>query len=344
MTTHYDALLVMGFGGPTSAEQVEPFLRHVTGGRITPQRMARVSEHYAHFGGVSPLNGQNRRLAGEVGERLRARGLDVPVALAHAHVAPFPDEVLARLAARGHRRVLTLVPAAYSSYVGCRSYREALAAAIPVDADGAPLLEVAKINPFHDLPALIDAQVHLLGPVVRAHPGARVLFTTHSLPIGLAETSGVGGGAYLAQHEYVIDRILAGLAEQGPSPDWELCYTSQGGAPGDSWLAPDVSDVIDRLAGQGVEEVVAVSIGFLSDHMEVIWDLDNEAAQTARGHGMGFHRVPTVGNEPVFLDGLADLVARGLAGEDHRGDDDCGGADCCPNPGGAVPAVRGVTP
>lgn len=344
MTTHYDALLVLGFGGPASAEQVGPFLRHITGGRITPQRMARVSAHYAHFGGVSPLNGQNQRLADELGARLRARGVDVPVAVAHAHVAPFPDEVLADLAARGHRRVLALVPAVYSSYVGCRSYREALAAAIPSGPDGAPLLEVAKINPFHDMPAFADAQAGLLEPVVRARPDATVLFTTHSLPTGLAESSGVGGGAYLAQHRDVIDRILARLADGGLRPDWRLCYTSQGGAPGDSWLTPDVNDVIDALAGEGVGGVVVVSIGFLSDHMEVIWDLDNEAAQTARGHGMDFRRVPTVGTEPVFLDGLTELVARGLAEEDRRGDDDCGGDDCCPNPGGAAPAVKGVTP
>lgn len=344
MTTYYDALLVLGFGGPTSAEQVEPFLQHITGGRITPQRLARVSAHYAHFGGVSPLNGQNQRLAADLGARLRARGIDVPVALAHAHVPPFPDEVLARFAADGHRRVLALVPAPYSSYVGCRSYREALAAAIPTDEAGAPLLEVAKINPFFDMPAFADAQARLLAPVVRAHPDARVLFTTHSLPTGLAESSGAHGDGYLTQHRLVMDKVLDRLAAEGLHPDWELCYTSQGGAPGDSWLTPDVNEVIDRLAGEGVGGVVAISIGFLSDHMEVIWDLDNEAAQTARSRGMGFWRVPTVGTDPGFLDGLAELVARGLAGEDHREDDECGGDGCCPSPGGAVPAVKGVTP
>lgn len=344
MSTYYDALVVMGFGGPTSMDEVEPFLKHITGGRITPERMATVREHYAHFGGVSPLNGQNQKLADDLATRLRARGLDVPVRLTHAHVAPFPEQTLAQLAAEGHERVLVLVPAAYSSYVGCRFYREALAAAIPLDEDGRARLEVAKINPFHDMPGFVDAQVGLLEPVVRAHPDATLLFTTHSLPTVLSDSSGVGGDGYLRQHRSVIDQILAGLADRGLRPGWQLCYTSQGGAPGDSWLTPDVNDVIDELAARGVEDVIAVSIGFLSDHMEVIWDLDNEAAQTARGHGMGFHRVPTVANEPVFLDGLAELVARGLAGEDRRGDDDCGGADCCPNPGGAVPAVRGVTP
>lgn len=344
MSTYYDALIVMGFGGPTSMDEVEPFLKHITGGRITPERMATVREHYAHFGGVSPLNGQNQKLANDVAARLRARGADVPVYLTHAHVAPFPEQTLAQIVADGHERALVLVPAAYSSYVGCRSYREALAAATPVDDEGRPRLEIAKINPFYDMPGFVDAQIGLLEPVVRAHPDARLLFTTHSLPTGLSETSGVGGDGYLKQHHRVIDQILAGLANRGLRPGWQLCYTSQGGAPGDSWLTPDVNDVIDELATQGVKEVIAVSIGFLSDHMEVIWDLDNEAAQTAKGHGMGFYRVPTVANEPVFLDGLAELVARGLAGEDHRGDDDCGGEDCCPNPGGAVPAVRGVTP
>ncbi|CEI50575.1 ferrochelatase [Propionibacterium freudenreichii] len=334
--TSFDALLVAGFGGPESMAEVPDFLQRVSGGHIPPDRLAEVEHHYARFGGVSPVNAQHRALAAALGEALVARGIDVPIANANRHSMPYMDQALADLQSRGIRRVLTLVPTPYASYSGCRAYREELLAGTRLDDEGRPALQVVKLDPYADLPALVTAQVQLLRAALADHPDAHLVFTTHSIPTAMAETSGPHGNAYIPQHLALIDAVMAELAAGGLRPSWELAYQSRSGSPRTPWLEPDINDVITRLAGEGARDVICSPIGFLTDHMEVVWDLDTEAAATAAEHSMAFTRVATVGTLPVFIEGLADLVVAALATEPGTGPDAPAARhwctpDCCPN-------------
>lgn len=340
--TAFDALLVAGFGGPESMAEVPEFLQRVSGGRIPPARLAEVGRHYARFGGVSPVNQQHRELAAELATRLRARAIDIPVTTGNRHTRPYFADVLAELAAAGRRRVLALVAAPYASYSGCRAYREELWAALPTDSSGVALIEVAKLVPYPGLPALVDAQVEVLRPALERWPGAHIVFTTHSIPVVMAETSGPGGGAYVAQQLALIARVMRRLAGEGVGAECRLAYQSRSGPPQQPWLEPDINDVLGELAAGGVEQVICSPIGFLTDHMEVVWDLDNEARATAERLGIGFTRVPTVGTSEVFLNGLTDLVAEALSGSGPSDGDLCG-PGCCANPrGGEPPTVPGL--
>lgn len=339
-TLRYDAVLVTGFGGPEAMDQVPDFLNRVTGGHLPPARLAEVSRHYEHFNGVSPVNAQNRELAAELEQRLADKGVQLPVAVAHRFAEPSFSQVLGELAEQGHRAILSLAPAPFGSYISCRSYREMLADALPRDDHGRARLSVAKLAPFADLPALAQAQAELLAPLVANDPQATVVFTTHSIPTQMAETS-VHGNGYIGHHQMVINAVLAKMADQGLEPAWRLAYQSRSGAPHTPWLEPDIADELKQLADHGVTSVICSPIGFLSDHMEVIWDLDQQAAEVARELGVGFTRVPTVGTSPVFLDGLTDLVIRAIT---SGGPGTLCDSDCCPNPAGPHPAVEGVTP
>ncbi|MFT8394877.1 ferrochelatase [Propionibacterium sp.] len=335
----YDALVVLGFGGPESMAEVPGFLRSVSGGRIPQDRLDEVAHHYAHFGGVSPVNAQHKALAAALAERLAARGLDLPVVTANRHARPHIADTLAALAEEGASRVLGLVAAPFSSYSGCRAYREEAFAGIP-EGSG---MRVDKVGSYPELPALAQAQVNLLAEAFDRQPDAYLVFTTHSIPTAMAETSGPDGGAYLAQHRQLIETVIAGLAVRGHTPRWELAYQSRSGSPRTPWLEPDINDVLGRLASEGVRQVVCSPIGFLTDHMEVVWDLDTEAAAMAGSLAMEFTRVATVGSEPVFLDGLTELIAKLLTGRAHPRSGGWCGPGCCPNPRTPRPAVEGVT-
>ncbi|MFZ2625086.1 MAG: ferrochelatase [Propionibacterium sp.] len=340
MKSDFDAVVVLGFGGPESMADVPGFLRRVSGGHIPQDRLDEVAGHYAHFGGVSPVNAQHRALARALDERLAARGLTLPVVTANRHSEPLIAPVLAGLAERGARRVLGLVAAPFSSYSGCRAYREELFTGLP--RGGA--LGVVKIGCYPELDALVSCQVELTERALREAPGARLVFTTHSIPTAMAESSGPLGGAYVAQHLRLIGKVMSGLAARGLTPSWELAYQSRSGSPHTPWLEPDINDVLRRLAAEGVQQVVCSPIGFLTDHMEVVWDLDTEASATARSLSIGFTRVPTVGAQPAFLDELAALVAACLTGTAVSRPGGWCGAGCCPDPRGPRPVVEGVTP
>lgn len=347
MTT-FDAVLVAGFGGPESMAEVPDFLQRVSGGHIPADRLAEVEHHYARFNGVSPVNAQHRALAAALAQALVARGIDVPVANANRHSMPSMDQALADLQSQGARRVLALVPTPYASYSGCRAYREELLAGVPRDGHGHPALQVVKIDPYADLPALVTAQVQLVQAALAEHPDAYLVFTTHSIPTAMAETSGPEGNAYISQHLALIRAVMAELESQGLHPGWELAYQSRSGSPHTPWLEPDINDVVTRLADEAVRDVICSPIGFLTDHMEVVWDLDTEAAATAAKRGMAFTRVPTVGTLPVFIEGLADLVVEALNTEPGIGSDAPGArhwctADCCPNARAAgKPTIPGL--
>jgi protoporphyrin/coproporphyrin ferrochelatase len=350
----FDALLLASFGGPEGPDEVVPFLERVTAGRgIPPERLVEVGQHYFALGGVSPINGQNRALIAALGDELSRREVDLPVYFGNRNSQPFLADALRRLHDDGHRRVLAVATSAYSSYSGCRQYREDLASALEQSAL-TDRLEVVKLRPYGDLEGFSGSMAAGLVPILRdrlAELGSfehvHLFFTTHSIPDTMARTSGgdpyAPDGAYVAQHRAVVDAILAEVAAQlGDVPAWSLVYQSRSGPPGMPWLEPDINDAIREAASTGATCVVLLPIGFTSDHIEVVWDLDTQARQTARDLGLDFHRAPTAGIDPSFVSGLVDLVlaVRDGGGVDHaRPWQGLCGETCCPNPRASRPVV-----
>ena len=347
MTTAYDAVVLLGFGGPEGTDEVVPFLERVTAGRgIPPERLVEVGQHYFTLGGVSPINAQNRELLAALQSELRRLGHDQPMVLANRNSAPFVAEVLSELAASGAEKVLGVATAAYSGYSACRQYREDLGMAL---AETGLELAARKLSPFYDLPEFAGTIARLL---VRSLPAdldlgaasTRLVFTTHSIPNSMAATAGPQRDAYLAQHRWVADRVTARVAElTGHRLQWDLVLQSRSGPPHVPWLEPDVNDAITEWAAAGATDVVLVPIGFISDHMEVIWDLDTQATQTGAEVGVRVVRTPTVGVDPEFVRGLAARISAEFespSAEPAPGQF-CHG-DCCLNPRRSAPVVPGV--
>ncbi|KJS60565.1 ferrochelatase [Streptomyces rubellomurinus] len=366
-TRPYDALLLLSFGGPEAPEGVVPFLENVTRGRGIPkERLKEVGRHYFLFGGVSPINEQNRELLAALRKDFAEHGLDLPVYWGNRNWAPYLVDALREMAADGHRRIAVLATSAYAGYSGCRQYRENLADALAALAEeGGPALTVDKLRHFYNHPGfvepMIDATLAALDELPEAvRPGARIAFTTHSIPEAMAEASGAPddpargrpGGAYVAQHLDVARLIAAAVAERTGVADrpWELVYQSRSGAPHIPWLEPDICDHLAARHAEGAPAVVMVPIGFVSDHMEVKYDLDTEAVAKAAELGLPVARAATVGADPRFTAAVRELVleraatergervtrcALGALGPSH---DVCAVA-CCPNPRAPRPAV-----
>ena len=343
----YDALLLVSFGGPEGPDDVVPFLENVTRGRGIPrERLEEVGQHYYARGGVSPINGQNRALLAALEAELAERGVDLPVRWGNRNWDPYLTDAFAALADDGAGRVLTLMTSAYSSYSGCRQYRENLYAATEPLGERAP--EVDRVRHYFDHPGFVGPMVEHTAAALAGLPedvrrGARLVFVTHSVPLAMNDGSGPTGGAYVAQHRAVADLVTAGVAERtGTAHESDLVYCSRSGPPSQPWLEPDVNDHLEELCGKGVPAVVLVPIGFVSDHMEVVHDLDTEALETAARIGLPCTRAATVGTHPQFVRGLVDLVLERAAVE--RGEavgrpalsplgpshDRCP-AHCCPN-------------
>jgi len=346
--TDYDAILLTSFGGPEGQDDVIPFLRNVTRGRGIPEeRLEEVAHHYRAFGGVSPINEQNRELKAALEAELARRGIDLPVLWGNRNWAPYLRDALTDADARGFRRLIAIGTSAYSSYSSCRQYREDYAEAL-ADTGLEGTIAIDKVRQFFDHPGFVTpfidglrdglAQTAAAGiPLEQTH----VLFSTHSIPSTDAERSGPAergfgeGGAYAAQHRAVAGVVVAAVeasdgtaeaesiagsllpgatavpeqpAESAARIDWSLVYQSRSGPPSMPWLEPDISDAIDELALAGIRAVVIVPLGFVSDHMEVKWDLDTEAMETAEKHGMLAVRVPTPGVHAAYVSGLVDLV------------------------------------
>ncbi len=305
-----DSIMLLAFGGPESMSEVKPFLAQVAAGVGIPEsRLSEVAEHYEHFDGVSPLNEQNRQLARKLREALAARGHDVPVVVGNRNGTDRFPETLKSLSDSGHSSVLAVPTTPFASYSSCRQYRENVAAAL----DGVDIQSV-KLPPYIHLDGLVEANADLLAKSMKdklTEDGQPcLLFTTHSIPA-------LGSEIYVAQHLDLAEKVVSRTAEMlgRESLEWELVYQSRSGSPHTPWLEPDICDAITEKYAAGEREVVVDPIGFLSDHMEVIWDLDNEAAQTAAKLEMGFTRVPTVGVHPSFVGSLADLLAKYLSSE-----------------------------
>ncbi len=329
----YDCILLAGFGGPEGQDDVIPYLRNVTRGRGVPdERLEEVAHHYRHFGGISPINEQNRELKAALETEIAGRGLNLPVYWGNRFWAPYFTDALKELHVDGHRRVLVLLTTAFSSYSGCRAYREDLAAAL-AEAGLEGELVLDKVRQYFDHPGFVEPNIEAVREGLRAlaaqgnGANLRVMFATHSIPSAAADASGpretladgtpvptgggeewdAGGGWYAAQQRAVAALVMDAVADEFPGVDWSLVYQSRSGDPSVPWLEPDINLAIEALPAD-VSGLVISPLGFVSDHMEVAWDLDNEALETCEGRGLAVVRVPTVGVDPRFVAGLIDLV------------------------------------
>lgn len=318
----YDALLLCSFGGPKEHDDVVPFLRNVTRGKNIPEdRLKEVGEHYYGFGGKSPINDQNLELLAALRAELTRRGSDLPVIWGNRNWHPYTVDTLRDAAAFGAKRVLTLVTSAYASYSGSRQYREHLAAAREALGSGAPEIDI--LRPFFNDPGFVRANFDAILEAVEQLGGAegtRVVYVTHSIPDTMQDASAVTGPGYREQHEDVRATVDSMLTERfGVEMPSSLSYCSRSGDPRVPWLEPDVNDHLEALASQGVKNVVIAPIGFISDHMEVAFDLDIEAMETATKHGMIAARAGTVGVREVFVSGIVDMVIERAARERGEG-------------------------
>lgn len=342
----YDAVVLLGFGGPEDEAGVVPFLERVTAGRgIPPERLVEVGQHYFTLGGVSPINAQNRALRDALAATLAAQGTPVEVVLANRNSPPYVPDVLAELSGQGNQRLLAVATAAYAGYSSCRQYREDLG----LGSDGLDL-DILKLPPFFDLPGFAGtitdlALASLPAGLDLAAPTTRLVFTTHSIPLSMAAIAGPGGNQYVDQHCLIAGKVADGIAAAtGVRLTWDLVFQSRSGPPAVPWLEPDVNDHLRELADAGATDVVLVPIGFLSDHMEVIWDLDTQALQTADEVGIRLIRTPTVGTDPRFVADLAGRIAAELrAGSPAAGQGDYCFGNCCANPHRQAPVVPGLS-
>ncbi|MDX6227603.1 MAG: protoporphyrin/coproporphyrin ferrochelatase [Frankiales bacterium] len=312
--TAYDGFLLLGFGGPEAPEEVMPFLRHVTAGRNVPdERLRSVAEHYEHFGGVSPINVQNRALLSAVREAFPTKDIELPSYWGNRNSQPWLADTVAQMAADGVTRALVLATSATGGYSGCRQYRENLRDA---RLSGGP--ELVKLRHFFNHPGFIAANVDRVEAALAQLPdpyGARLVFTAHSVPASMNDTAGPAGGLYLQQQRETA-RLVAD-AVRGPGAEFDLVWQSRSGPPQVRWLEPDINDHLRRLAADGVRSVVVAPTGFVSDHLEVLWDLDNEALQTAAEVGIAMSRAGTAGTHPAFVDAICSLVQERTRGAER---------------------------
>jgi ferrochelatase len=299
----YDALLLLSFGGPEGPAEVRPFLENVVRGRgVPPERLDAVEEHYQHFGGVSPINARNRELIAA----LRAR-TELPVYFGNRNWHPMVEDTLAEMTRDGVRNALVFATSAYGGYSACRQYDDDIARARAAVGAGAPHL--TKLRHFFDHPLFVQANADAVRAALAQVPdGARVVFTAHSVPVAADAAAGVpeeGGHRYSRQ---VAEAARLVAAELGTT-EYDVVWQSRSGPPQVPWLEPDVVDHVEALHAKGIEAVVVAPVGFVSDHVEVVWDLDNEAAEKASELGMAFARAATAGPDPRFADMVVELIA-----------------------------------
>ena len=325
----YDAFLYLSFGGPEGPDEVMPFLQHVTRGRgVPPQRLEEVADHYLRFGGVSPINEQNRAVIAALEQKL-----DLPIYWGNRNSPPFLTDTMQTMTRDGVRRAICFVTSAFSSYSGCRQYREDIALAQTEVGIDAP--RVDKLRVFFNHPGFVEPQseqvVAALGDIpAERRPETHLVFTAHSIPMSMAESS-----SYVEQ---LMEASRLVSEASGGNP-WDLVYQSRSGPLQVPWLEPDVTEHLEKLAAEGVTDVVVVPVGFVSDHMEVRFDLDVEAAETAERLGLNMVRAGSVGAHPAYIDMIVELVqermtarpdrrAAGLLPPSH----DICARDCCPAP------------
>ena len=332
LQSRYDAVLFVSFGGPDKADDVLPFLENVLRGRRVPkERMLEVAEHYYHFGGKSPINEQNIALIDAIRQELKTSGLDLPVYWGNRNWYPFLTDTIQDMKDAGVRRALAFVTSGFSCYSGCRQYRENIQQARDTVGPEAP--EIDKIRVFFNHPGFVRPMARNVRSAMESlgsKPQTPVLFTAHSIPLSMADSSD-----YCKQ----LKEASRLVAEQAKISKWKLVYQSRSGPPSQPWLEPDVCDAIRDLHEQGESNVVIVPIGFISDHMEVLFDLDTEAADLCKELGMKMARANTAGTDPEFVQMIRDLIeerAFGLSEKAAIGrmpaNHDVCPLDCCPAP------------
>ncbi|MCP9493221.1 MAG: ferrochelatase [Pyrinomonadaceae bacterium MAG19_C2-C3] len=336
MTQNYDALLVLSFGGPEGMADVMPFLENVLRGRNVPrERMIEVSHHYEMFGGVSPINNQNRLLINRVREVMPRHNIHLPIYWGNRNWHPMLADTLEQMKADGIKRAITFVTSAYSSYSGCRQYREDLAKAQEAVGEGAPQFD--KLRVYYNHPGFIEANadclraaLHEIPPERRAE--TRIAFTAHSIPVSMATN---------CTYEAQLSETCRLVAEAVNHPHWQLVYQSRSGQANQAWLEPDICDYLHTLRRKAVTDVVIAPVGFISDHIEVLFDLDTEARQVSQEINLNMIRAATVGTHPAFIDMICELITErmndnavrrfiGTRGANH----DVCPVNCC------LPAVR----
>ena len=323
-----EALLVLGFGGPEGTDDVLPFLENVTRGRGIPrERLEAVAEHYHHFGGVSPINDQNKALITAVEGALASAGVDLPVYWGNRNWEPYVEDTWAQMAEDGIEHVYVFATSAYASFSGCRQYHEDIARA-RVSYGGGPTAE--KLPHYFDAPGFVRANADALAAALASLPAelrgtARLVATAHSIPLAMEAVAGPDGAAYEAELLAAADRVVAEVA---PGRSYDLVWQSRSGPPSVPWLEPDINDHLRALAAAGETAVVVFPVGFISDHLEVIWDLDNEAKETAAEVGLAFARAGTAGTHPAFVAAVRELLEERRAGGLPRLGTNCP-ARCC---------------
>ena len=340
----FDALLLVSFGGPERPDDVVPFLENVTAGRGIPrERLEEVGQHYFLFGGKSPINDLNRELLDALRTDFAENGIDLPIYWGNRNWDPYLRDAARQMAADGVRRAACFVTSAYSSYSGCRQYREDL-----FDATTGVEIELTRLRHYFNHPGFVGPFTEATRAELAAAPeGTHVVFVTHSIPTTMNDASGgPGRQAYVNQHE----SVAAMVAEGAGAEHWSLAYCSRSGSPHVPWLEPDINDHLQELQGQGVESVVVVPIGFISDHMEVIYDLDTEGRATADELGLRYERVDTPGDHPDFVAMVRELLLERAAVERGETVDrvalgglpsshDLCPIDCCLNPRSDLPTI-----
>ncbi|MEZ5944849.1 MAG: ferrochelatase [Planctomycetaceae bacterium] len=336
MSDTYDAILFLSFGGPEGPDDVIPFLENVLRGRNVPrERMLEVAEHYNHFGGVSPINQQVRDLIQAVEPELREHGIDLPIYWGNRNWHPLLPDTMQKMKEDGIKRAIAFFTSGYSSYSGCRQYRENVLAAQEQVGEGAP--QIDKVRMFYNHPDFIAANVELIQKSLaefdeEQRGQAHIAFTAHSIPNSMSD-----GCDYVKQLTETCRLIAEALGI--PESRYKLVYQSRSGRPEDPWLEPDILDHLRQLKSDGVESVVISPIGFLSDHMEVLFDLDEEAALVSKEIGLTMQRAGTVGVNPKFVQMIRKLIQERL---DPSCEKEAVGAfgpnwdvcplDCCPAP------------
>jgi protoporphyrin/coproporphyrin ferrochelatase len=343
----YDAVIVVSFGGPEGPSDVEPFLDNVLRGRsVPPERREAVAAHYHHFGGRSPINDRNRDLVDALQMELAAHGPHLPVYWGNRNWHPLLADTVGQMRDDGVSRALAFVTSAYASYSGCHQYLEDIARAREAVGPGAPVID--KLRVFYNHPGFVQANAEALeAAAARAYavagPSIRVAFTAHSIPLAMAATSDY------RQQLTETARLVMQRVDPVTQLPWSLVFQSRSGPPTVPWLEPDILDHLEMLAAAGPDPVVVAPIGFVADHMEVVYDLDVEAAQRARQLGLPMVRAATAGTHPAFvamirqlieerLDPAAPRLALGADGPYH----DLCHADCCPARPPAAGRARGA--
>jgi len=314
----YDAILIVSFGGPERPEDVMPFLENVLRGRNVPrERMLEVAGHYRHFDGCSPINQQCRDLIAALRQRV-----SLPIYWGNRNWHPMLTDTVRQMAADGVGRALAVATSAYSSYSGCRQYIENIAAARAGVGPAAPIID--KLPPFWSHPGFIAANADHVSAALAQIPedrraAARLVYTAHSIPLSMAAS---------CRYEEQLVECARRVGELAAHDEWDLVWQSRSGPPNQPWLEPDILDHLRALAENGVRDVVVSPLGFVSDHMEVMYDLDHEAAELCRDLGLNFVRAPTPGTHPAVIDMLAALIEERQSAPDLP----LCPADCCPAP------------